>query len=322
MLIDPLVRARARLALGQLCRTHLYDPNVTLIDIGHKATAGRVERDRLAVRVHVASKLTPVQLEVAAAGGATAPVPRSIGGFETDVIEGRYRQRLRPGTGASATSRRARFDPLRGGISVSRSGRYGAGTLGGIVLDRASGAPMLLSNWHVLVASWLARPGTAVFQPATTDGAAAADQVGRLARDAMSVNLDAAVAWVDDSRSLSALQHQLGRVRGRAQPAHEMRVAKSGRTSGVTRGEISGTDGVMTLRYAGLTRQIRHVITIEPADGADVLSAGGDSGSLFLDEASGACVALHFAGGDFPERALAIDINPVVDALGVEFDAG
>ena len=51
---------------------------------------------------------------------------------------------------------------------------------------------------------------------------------------------------------------------------------------------------------------------------SDVVSDAGDSGSFWLDHASRACVALHFAGGNDPERALGMEIDPVPDALGVD----
>ncbi|HTO48795.1 MAG TPA: hypothetical protein VML91_14240 [Burkholderiales bacterium] len=48
------------------------------------------------------------------------------------------------------------------------------------------------------------------------------------------------------------------------------------------------------------------------------MSDGGDSGSLWLDASMDACVALHFAGSNVPERALGMDIGRVLDALGVD----
>lgn len=326
MNIDPIERARAKLALRQLCRTHLYDPNVSLIDVGFKSTLGQVNKSIVAIRVHVAKKFSREQLESTVGGQATAPVPRTVGGFPTDILEGTYRAHWLPngfgGRGTVHANRRlTRFEPLRGGISISRSGPYGAGTLGGVVFDRSSGAPMVLSNWHVLVANWASRPGLPLYQPAGMDGGTPDDRVARYARDAMAVNLDAAVGYVEASRHVSALQFEVGAVNGRARPEREMRVVKSGRTTGVTRGEITGTDGEMTMRYGYLNRRIRGIVTIDPLNGASELSQGGDSGSLYLDEQTRACVALHFAGSNQPERALAIDINPVVDALSVDFAA-
>jgi len=322
MTIDRIARARARRALHDACRRYLYDPNVTSIDVGFPNREERFDRSSLAIRFHVAEKLYGVALENAALAGATQPLPAQVGEFETDVLVGRYRPRwwTVPGwrSPAATSPRTRRQDPMRGGISVSRQGAYGSGTLGSVVTDRATGRPMLLSNWHVFVADWAARPGVAVYQPGLTDGGTFQDMVGRYARDAMPVNLDAAVAMVTGTRGLSREQLGLGPVRGIAAPEPGMQVVKSGRTTGITQGEITGVDGVAKLRYAGLDRVIRNVATIDPVDGASVVSDAGDSGSLWLDASTDACVALHFAGSNIPERALGMEIGRVLDALGVD----
>ena len=66
---------------------------------------------------------------------------------------------------------------------------YGDGTLGGMVIDRETGAKMILSNWHVLVGLWHARPGWPIYQPGQGDGGTTADTVARLSRDAMEPTL-------------------------------------------------------------------------------------------------------------------------------------
>ena len=322
MTINRIARARARRALHDACRRHLYDPNVTSIDVGFPRRAGQIVRGRLAIRFHVAQKLYGVALETAALAGETEPLPAYVGEFETDVLEGRYRPGwwTVPGRWSPTVSnpRMRRQDPMRGGISVSRDGAYGSGTLGSVVTDRATGRPMILSNWHVFVADWATRPGVAVYQPGLTDGGTFQDMVGRYARDAMPVNLDAAVATVNGARGLSDEQLGLGAVQGIAAAEPGMRVVKSGRTTGITQGEVTGVDGAAKLRYRGLDRVIRQVITIDQVDGVGVVSDAGDSGSLWLDASTDACVALHFAGSNVPERALGMDIGRVLDALGVD----
>lgn len=318
MQIDPATRARGRLALHDAARRHLYDGNVTSIDFGLPSRGGRRVRGRPAIRFHVARKLSGFALERAVAARETAPLPPSVGEFETDVVEGRYRPHWWMWRPPTSSPRLRRLDPLRGGISVSREGQYGPGTLAGVVLDRATGDPMLLSNWHVFVADWSTRPGVAVYQPGRRDGGTFQDLVARYTRDAMGVNLDAAVAMTADSRRLSNEQLELGPVRGLTEPALGMQVVKSGRQTGITYGEVTGVDGAVKLRYGFLDRVIRRVVTIEPIAGAGEVSDGGDSGSLWLDTASRACVGLHFAGSNLPERALAMEIHPVLDALGVD----
>ena len=58
-------------------------------------------------------------------------------------------------------------------------------------------------------------------------------------------------------------------------------------------------------------------MVIEPLNGGEV-SMPGDSGSWWLDAETREAIGLHFAGSDIPERALALNMQPVLDALGVE----
>lgn len=326
-------RARVRLALREATRRHLFDPNVTMIDFGRPRRDGCLCEDEVAIRVHVRRKLAGARLESAVEDGLTARIPCEIGGIPTDVTEGRYhphflmpvRSRLTwlPGRswGAARGLRALRADPMRGGISISDAAQRAYGTLGGLVVDRASGAPLLLSNWHVLVNNWSARPGLPIYQPGRLDGGTSADAVAWYARDAMAVNLDAAVAAIGNARRLINDQVEVGVVRGLAVAELGMELVKSGRGSGRSFGRVMAVEGTARMRYAGVERIIRHCVTIEPrADGAPV-STAGDSGSLWLALDTRCAVALHFAGSNVPERALAMDLAPVLNALDVDLAA-
>jgi len=326
MQLDPMTLARARLALREAVRFHLFDPNVGLVDFGHPEHDGRIAEDELAIRIHVRKKLAGVALEAAAAAGYTRPIPPVIGGFPTDVPEGTYRLHLwswwgKPWVLASAPTTRA--DPLHGGVSISDEYHMAAGTLGGKVFDRATGAEMILSNWHVLVADWSARPGQRIEQPGRLDGGTVADTVATLTRDAMAVNLDAAVAALDGSRQLINDQLGLGPVAGAGRATLAMELVKSGRTSGITYGRVTAVEGTARIAYGALDRIIRQVVTIEPREQSlEQVSAPGDSGSWWLDVASMRAIGLHFAGSDAPERGLALDMPSVLDALNVDIAAG
>lgn len=87
--VDSTFRARARLALQQAVRNYLFDPNVSLIDFGMPEHAGQIAEDEVAIRVHVCQKLDPASLEDAAAAVETHPIPKYIGGFPTNVPEGK-----------------------------------------------------------------------------------------------------------------------------------------------------------------------------------------------------------------------------------------
>lgn len=319
---DAVTMGCARRALRKATGDHLYDPNVTLIDFGRPRRGGRIMCEELAVRVHVRRKLAGYALESALLRGTTtASIPRAIEGFPTDVIEATYRTHLWPWAYAwrptSRNARARRADPLRGGISISDEYHNAYATLGGLVADRASGAEMILSNWHVLVAAWRARAGQRIVQPGRLDGGTAADAVAALTRDAMAANLDAAVAALTGRRELLNDQLQLGPVRGVGSADLDMRIVKSGRRTAVTHGAVVGIEGEAKLTYGGIQRVIKRVVTIEPPAAGSEVSAGGDSGSWWLDVGSRRAVGLHFAGSDAPETALAMDMPAVLNALNV-----
>jgi hypothetical protein len=320
--LEDEITGEVRLALRLAVRDYLFpDDNVTAVDFGLPEHDGEIAADERAVRVHVRRKL-PV--EVLEAAGVPI-VKREILDFQTDVLEGTYRPQLwwQPSFGAwpQADPRTSRADPLCGGVSISDSRHYAAGTLGTRVVDRTTGAEMILSNWHVLVADWAGRPGQPILQPGRLDGGTAVNTVAGLTRDAMASNLDAAVATLTGNRRIVNDQLGLGPITGVTAATHGLRLVKSGRTSGITRGVVTGLSGVAQIAYAGIPRTIRHVITIDPVLGGEV-SRPGDSGSIWLVDTGRQAVGLHFAGGDAPERGLAIDITTVLNALDVELDTG
>ena len=316
---DHLRQARARLLLRQIAPSILFDRSygVNLVDYGTRPPTSAGD-DTPALRFHVTKKLAPELLEAA----GIKRIPHQIGEFATVVLEGSFHQGLlarRPASSAaSLTSHTARFDPLCGGISISALDHYAAGTLGGLVRDRATGADMILSNWHVLVVDWWVQTRKLICQPGRMDNGRARDVVATLSRHAMRAGLDAAVAKLTDDRALVNKQLEIGRVTGVTRAQLGMAVHKSGRTSKVTHGIVTGVDGLTRLTYRGLQRIIRNVVTIVPAVEDDRVSSPGDSGSWWLDERTDQVLGLHFAGGDDPETALAIDMQTVLDALSVD----
>lgn len=75
------------------------------------------------------------------------------------------------------------------------------------------------------------------------------------------------------------------------------------------------------MRYFGVTRLIHNVTRVDLRRGLEV-SAGGDSGSLWLEENTNNAIGLHFAGSNVPEYALAIDLQSILDALNVDLVFG
>lgn len=138
----------------------LSKPNVIGIGVGFREVRGRIT-DEMCVVALVRTKIPKAGLT------PEALVPTKLEGVSTDVMQ--------VGTLRALASRTERQRPVPGGVSVGHY-KVTAGTLGGIVRDKSSGARLILSNNHVLANSNDARPGDPVLQPGPVDG-------GRVARD-------------------------------------------------------------------------------------------------------------------------------------------
>jgi hypothetical protein len=291
--------------------------NVTGIDIGFKYRNGKATR-KLAVRLHVKEKLPRSALE------AAEVFPVEILGYPVDVLQGDYH----PGSrrkAAKATRRTGRFDPLQPGISVSHL-RGTAGTLGMIVRDTRSGNPAILSNWHVLAGAADALPGDPIVQPGPFDGGRQPrDTVASLERMLLDRDGDAAIALLSGSRRADPAVIDLGIVPDALEdPRIGDTLVKSGRTTQVTRGRVDGMG-----RYF-ITYEVGRVgidgFIIVPLNKKnpqnEEISAGGDSGALWLRSGSATAVGIHFAGETDPrpeeEHAIACYATRVFDRLEIE----
>jgi hypothetical protein len=299
---------------------HLFDPNVSFIDLGLRIKETEKQLvDELTVRVHLRFKPRGPAFEAFAITSPERVVDGGKIGFPVDIIEGDYRLQQWP----APPPRGHVFDPLRGGISISNEWSFGYGTLGGIVVDRDTKRRMLLSNSHVLAGSPYVQPGLRIFQPGSGDGGWLQHTVAGFTRDSMNVDIDAAVAELTDDRAVINDQFELEGVRGLGDPRPEMRLIKSGRGSRITKGIItsSGFGGVAKITYGGLTRVVHHVFHILQVPDSEQVSTGGDSGSWWLEESTNKVVGLHFAGNSVyepGEYGLAITMRNVLDALNVD----
>ncbi|WP_222262850.1 DNA/RNA non-specific endonuclease [Modestobacter marinus] len=283
---------------------YLRDPNITSIGIGYKVTDGRRTPD-LSVQFTVNEKHSaPDALEAL----GTAAVPRSItvDGVEvpTDVLERRYEPAFKVVPEPVAVQRKARIDPIVPGVSVGNV-RVSAGTIGGIVYDRADGTPYVLSNWHVLHGPDGAL-GDDIVQPGThDDNRTDRNRLGRLVRSHLGIAGDCAVADIEDREfdpatiELDVVPEQLG------EPELGDTVVKSGRTTGVTHGIVRRVDTIVKIDYGGDVG-VRNIGCFEigpdpdhPAAAAQI-SRGGDSGSLWMFTRAGqtqtVVAGLHFGG--------------------------
>ena len=310
-------------------KSWLRRPGVTGVDVGYKISGEKLT-DELAIRVHVERKLPTEALEdheVFSVSGKT----EKLGSFPIDVIEASYgpSQVTAPAEleDLVGLERTTRFDPLIGGISVGNP-RVTAGTLAAIVFDRTDCSVCMLSNWHVLAGADAAVAGESIFQPGVADGGTSADTVATLRRFRLDADMDAAIARLNGVRGHTRDIIGLNPIPGIETPALGMNVTKSGRTTGVTQGVIDGISWSGTINYQNhgpntFHDQI-HIVPRPPWPAVDYeVSRGGDSGSAWINEATGRAVGLHFAGETDPapasENALANPMHKVAASTGLNF---
>lgn len=225
---------------------------------------------------------------------------------------------------------RRRNRPLRIGGSLGHVD-ITAGTLGCFVTRRGGGTAedecedLILSNNHVLADENSAASGDTIIQPGYSDGGRAPrDKVGelrkfvRLKRKGANFVDAAAAAMRGGIEYYYNWLEGLGEIKGvRADDIEPGdRVAKVGRTTGMTHGEITAVevdDLVVGYDMGDLTFDDQ--IEIAPAD-AKPFSLGGDSGSLIVDMERRA-VGLLFAGND-KSATFANPIQAVLDGLDVD----
>ena len=219
--------------------------------------------------------------------------------------------------------------PLRIGGSIGHY-KVTAGTLGCFVKRRADGAILILSNNHVLADENRSKVGDSILQPGSHDGGSRpADVIGKLEDfvrlKAKGINLvDCAVASVLEKVKYDATKLAgLGKLKGisDADVDEGDRVAKVGRTTGVTHGRVTAFEmDNMMIGYNYGEARFDSVIEIRGV-GQKPFSDGGDSGSLIVDGQHRA-VALLFSGTDpdtaGPDYTYANPIQSVLEKLKID----
>jgi hypothetical protein len=223
-----------------------------------------------------------------------------------------------------------------------------SGTLGSLIQDSA-GRQYLLSNNHVLAQSDHASVGDAIVQPGLIDnnctpygeGAGTlpvAELTDWLALSSSQTNVDAAIAEVGSHSvdpSGSILELGARRADGTLAPAPpgtsssggkgeaaalQLRVAKSGRTTGLTCGSVSALDVDISVDYFRDCAETQPYLTKTFANqvglSGDHFSDAGDSGALIVDAANAEPLGLYFAGGADSAGEGQGMANPVSDVLG------
>ena len=211
-------------------------------------------------------------------------------------------------------------EPIYLGTQVQPSGANWLGTAGAPVswLDSAAVRHWgLLSNWHVL-ADGDQRVGRTCHQPTVARGA-----IGKLARwsgpDPENESLiDAALAdcLVAGRHTIDDQIIGIGDIgTSRIDARVGLAVAKSGRTTGVTRGECTATGASVRVGYGDFTAVLtdQDVFTSDSGE----FSAAGDSGSMIVDVDDNRPCSLLFAGGG--DLTIGNAMRHVVEAFNLVF---
>jgi hypothetical protein len=308
----------------KVVKKYSHRENVTGVDVGFRYDKGKRTKE-MAVRIHVREKIPEHALK------AEEIFPKMIDDVVIDVIEAVYKSHPRSSVlepvQDTMMDRGQRFVTLQPGISVAHES-VTDGTLGAIAYDRQTSRRGILSNWHVLVGSNDARPGDPIVQPAPKEGGRAPqDTIARLERFLLDQHGDAAFAILNAARQVddTQLETDVRITKVRDVQVGDI-VAKSGRTTGVTRGLVEGT-GQYTITYSVGTRTIAGFKIVAEEDGNPnhlEISSGGDSGSLWFAISDNHGVGLHFAGESDPnpseEYALACHLGDVLTQLDVTLE--
>lgn len=305
--------------------------NVVACGVGYKKVDGR-KTDELCVVVSVQKKLPVAQII------PSDIIPQAIGSVKTDVQETGIIRALQSRTNKW-------FRPVPCGVSCGHVD-ITAGTLGCLV--ERDGVLFILSNNHVLANTNKARLGDAILQPGPVDGGTLDDRIAVLEKfvpinfnpgssDCPIANgierlLNVGAKLLGSSYRVTAHQSgpnlvdaaiarplwdflvekrilEIGEPQGTTMGALGMKVQKSGRTTGLTKGQIIQIDVTARVSYGDSKLAI-----FEKQFMAGAMSAGGDSGSAVLDEGK-SVIGLLFAGSD-----VTTIINPiqfVLDSLNV-----
>ncbi len=232
-----------------------------------------------------------------------------------------------------------------------------SGTLGALIQDN-SGKQYLLSNNHVLARSDHATVGDAIVQPGLIDNnctpsgeGAGTVPVGALTAwlplKSAQTNVDAAIAQVASRTvdatggilemgtrladgTLAAAPPGVSSTGGKGETAGlQMRVAKSGRTTGLTCAAVSAISLDVSVDYyrdcAETKPYLTKLFTNQVAISGDRFSDAGDSGALVVDANDAEPVGLFFAGGTDTSgvgHGVANPAGDVLSELGAQSGAG
>jgi hypothetical protein len=307
--------------------------NVVATGIGYKITKGK-KSSTLSIVCSVEKKLPVSQLSI------QDIVPGIINGIPTDVVETGVIRALESHTG--------RYRPAPGGVSIGHRD-ITAGTLGCLVKKNGqvfilSNNHVLANSNAAQIGDPILQPGpydggklpddhianlaefiSISFTDTPSDCSIARGIAGFLSgiarilgRDvrlkairarAQENLVDAAIARPLNDQDVKNEILEIGTIKGLAQGELGMAIKKSGRTTGLTAGEIQQVDVTVNVQYGeGRTGLFTDQLL------AGAMSQGGDSGSAVLDNGNN-LVGLLFAGSD--TTTIINKVENVFSALGL-----
>lgn len=212
---------------------------------------------------------------------------------------------------AQEAERTERVRPAPGGVSLAHPS-LSAGTMGSTALEAEDGESVVLTNAHVAAPDPQASEDDPVLQPGPEDGGTEDDEIGRL-REWSDISpeepntTDSALVAVDPDDIDDELLG-VGPLVGFTEPDMESdeTYTKSGRTTGVTTGELRGRDARIEVGGFG-----GGVAVFEGVDLFSSMGDGGDSGSLIgIDGDDGfRATNLLFAGS--PDATIGVPMEAV-----------
>jgi hypothetical protein len=289
-------------------------PGVLAVGVGLKEVKGEVQR-KLCFKVKVTKKIAESNLQ------SRDQIPDSICGFPTDVNEVVV---TIPGSQDSSNYR-----PLLGGCQIGVSSKSGSGTLGCLAKRNVDDKIVILSNWHVIVGNPDSIDGDSVGQP-SHNGCCSCCACGEIADTVdgrfRTNDMDAAIALLDGQASDAIPEYafineilDIGLLAGSATPVVGETVWKRGRTTGLTKGQISDDNAVTATPYefySGLAVNRTSQWEITPIPAGTDFFLKGDSGSVSVNEHNQA-VLLNYAYAQSTQRAYANNIESVESVLDI-----
>lgn len=283
--------------------------------------------------------LVYVNLEGKHPAASARNIPQNLRGENiTAVITEPFRAVGKPITASAVSHTAKQTTPIQLGTSGGwrydlANGYCCGGTLGALV--QIGGVQYILSNYHVFESDIvsggngrISATGDTIIQPGLIDvgcNAANAQNVATLYKESSlpSSNVDASIAQASSGmvRTDGAIL-EIGTISSSTVPASlNQAVKKSGRTTGLSRSKVSGLNATVSVAYdnecaggAAFSKTFYGQIIINNK-GRKFL-AGGDSGSLMVEDVSTnpRAVGLLFAGSS--TLAVANPINEVLTFLG------